>query len=1037
MTVSSSTAKVSYSGNGSTQAFAVSFYFLANSQLLVVLRSSTGVETTQVLGTNYTVTGAGVLTGGTVTMTVAPPTGTTLVISRNVPLTQETDLQPNDRLPAETLEQSIDKLTMITQQLDDASDRSIKFPVSDSTTLNSTLPAAELRANKYLGFNSLGNPVALTEPAPPATDVFSYFTSEQIAKIVAGTTDFDCTAAIEAAIATSRKVYFPKGLYKCNINITSRTILQGDGSTSTIFKPWNDAVAIMTYKYAAMSNPAPLDFWTYHSQIRDIGFVYNTAQVGVGFAFSNTTLSSPPIQNWDTATSGGLTAAGPADQYVNNVSFYNCHFFGLEKGVQFSDGNIGTEFYSCGFSNNYYGVYTISNKFGGDAMHGGNKLFYGGMFTQNEVGVYIHDTSTYGAVNFYGTIFEVNKIAMYAYNSQWQVCPLAFYGCWFEFNGVTLNGVSENVTIDSWSGPVPQTPVPVSIPKRSWIFEGDRAAIIFDGCGVVADINCIAVNSHITLRDCQTERTVGTFSGGACTVDSTSVIINDSPRSEGGLLVDDRVITTGYVRLGLPSIDDLPGPFQPTRARSRWFFVDPRSGSIPNMKSLVASETFTAPYTLKDGAGGSPLTGVLVQDGRLFKTCNEFTDASFTTAEFSGMYDTQVGATAGWYVFTIDIKVMTCADLNNLKFYFWNQNQGGEFASMVYEARVPALNKWFTMTAYAYLPDPLTYKMYFDVQGPTAGGTNTIWRLSAFQAHKFDALDDCVSFIKAGAYSSEGITLDGTADRILADFSNATSASRALFQSNTLNGNTRVGAIPNGTGNTAGFIAFNDSDVTDCNHIQMRVTNTASTLSSGITGTATYLPLDLSTSNFGRMRIDIDGAIGIGNEVGGGGTVQANSLFTAGGVYKSSSNISYVYNTGGTIPATTTSSATVFRSDIQTEAASFTLSSLSHFLAVGTALGAGSAVTNEYAFNGNLAAASGKWNFYAGGTARNYFAGGVEVAAGATSMASGFTHIPAAAGAPTGAPTNPTGNVPMYYDSTNHKIYVYSGGTWRSTAALT
>ena len=125
MTVSSSTAKVSYSGNGSTQAFAVPFYFLANSQLLVVLRSSTGAETTQVLGTNYTVTGAGVLTGGTVTMTAAPASGTTLVISRNVPLTQETDLQPNDRLPAETLEQSIDKLTMITQQLDEATDRTL------------------------------------------------------------------------------------------------------------------------------------------------------------------------------------------------------------------------------------------------------------------------------------------------------------------------------------------------------------------------------------------------------------------------------------------------------------------------------------------------------------------------------------------------------------------------------------------------------------------------------------------------------------------------------------------------------------------------------------------------------------------------------------------------------------------------------------------------------------------------------------------------------------------------------------------------
>ena len=53
MTVSSTQTRVSYSGNGTTTAFAVPFYFLANSDLLVVLRSSAGVETTQVLNTNF------------------------------------------------------------------------------------------------------------------------------------------------------------------------------------------------------------------------------------------------------------------------------------------------------------------------------------------------------------------------------------------------------------------------------------------------------------------------------------------------------------------------------------------------------------------------------------------------------------------------------------------------------------------------------------------------------------------------------------------------------------------------------------------------------------------------------------------------------------------------------------------------------------------------------------------------------------------------------------------------------------------------
>lgn len=178
----------------------------------------------------------------------------------------------------------------------------------------------------------------------------------------------------------------------------------------------------------------------------------------------------------------------------------------------------------------------------------------------------------------------------------------------------------------------------------------------------------------------------------------------------------------------------------------------------------------------------------------------------------------------------------------------------------------------------------------------------------------------------------------------------------------------------------------------------------------------------------------------------------ADQKLRIGSTYPSSGNVTFVAIADGTIPSTTTSAAITFSSSVSTAAASFTCAQLQHFRVAQGTIGAGSSVTdqygflvqsgmtgatNNYAFYSDLAAASGRWNFYAPGTARNYFAGGVEVVAGTTSMASGFTHIPAAAGAPTGAPTNPTGNVPMYYDSTNHKIYVYSGGTWRSTAALT
>ena len=1037
MTVSSSTAKVNYSGNGVTVAFAVPFYFLANSQLLVVLRSSIGTETTQVLGTDYSVSGAGVLTGGTVTMTVAPASGTTLVIARNVPLTQETDLQPNDRLPAETLEQTVDKLTMITQQLDEAVDRSIKFSSSDSVSLTSQLPSSAARANKYLKFDASGS--VEVAPAPPPTPLpplsGAMVNVKNYGALGDGVTDD--TTAINNAIAAGGTIYFPAGTYRCNATINNRVILVGDGSTLSILKPWDDSIAALTYKYAAMSNPAPLDFWTYHSEVRNLGFYSNSARTGVGFAFSQTTLTSPPISNHTSPP--GLTAAGPADQYANNVKFYGCHFAGLDKGVLFPDGNIGTEFYSCGFSDNYYGVYTINNKFGGDGMHAGNKYFYGGMFTDNICGLYIHNTSNYGAVNFYGTIFELNAVAGYIYNDNptgqigWQVCPLKFDGCWFEFNGATYGPHPSTVALDAWTGSVRSSQ---TVAKRSWVIAGQRAIVNFDNCGVVADINLSATNSRVILRSCITETNVA-YIGASCTVASTSQIVNESPSAEGGLIRDDGVVTTGNVKLGQPDIV-LTGTFSPDIPKSRWWFSEARSGIQPDMGSLVASETFVTPYTLKDGSGVSTLVGSIVSDGRIFKQCNEFTDASFTTSEYWGMLDTSFGTAAGWYAFTIDIKVTACADLNFLNFFVWNQNQAGEFASLIYEARIPALNKWYTLSGYAYLPSPLAIKnMYFDMQGPTAGGTSTTWRLSAFQAHRFDSMSEAISFLSNGAYSHSGIAFTGTAARIVGDFSNGTVANRTMFQTSTTNGATRVGALPNGTGNTASYALFNNNTTTNAGTMTMAVSNSLATITSGITGSGTYLPLDVNAGGAVRLRINTSGAVGIGTQAGGGHPALENSTLSVGGVYKTDANVSNVYYTGGTVPSGTTSAASVFHSNVATEAAAFTLTNLYHYRVTGVSLGAGSAVTNEYGIYSDLAAASGKWNIYAAGTARNYFAGGVEVVAGTTTMASGFTHIPAAAGAPTGAPTNPTGNVPMYYDSTNHKIYVYSGGTWRSTAALT
>jgi hypothetical protein len=157
MTVSSTTNKVSYSGNGSTVEFAYTFKIFAAADLDVYIRSSTGTETLQTITTNYTVSGAGSDSGGNVTFVTAPATGETVVIQRSVAATQGTDYVENDPFPAESHEDALDRLTMIAQQQQEELDRCIKASVTNTIAGSTfTLSAAD-RANKIFAFDGNGD----------------------------------------------------------------------------------------------------------------------------------------------------------------------------------------------------------------------------------------------------------------------------------------------------------------------------------------------------------------------------------------------------------------------------------------------------------------------------------------------------------------------------------------------------------------------------------------------------------------------------------------------------------------------------------------------------------------------------------------------------------------------------------------------------------------------------------------------------------------------------------------------------------------
>lgn len=154
MTVSNTQSLANYNGNGSTKIFTYPFRIFLDSDLVVVLTSVAGVETTLALDVDYTVQDAGVISGGTVTLNTAPATGETLTLYRELLVTQETDYSEGDAFPAEAHEAALDRIVMIAQQYQEQLKRAVALPLA-SSLIGLTLPLPS--PLKYLRWNVAGD----------------------------------------------------------------------------------------------------------------------------------------------------------------------------------------------------------------------------------------------------------------------------------------------------------------------------------------------------------------------------------------------------------------------------------------------------------------------------------------------------------------------------------------------------------------------------------------------------------------------------------------------------------------------------------------------------------------------------------------------------------------------------------------------------------------------------------------------------------------------------------------------------------------
>lgn len=136
-----------------------------------------------------------------------------------------------------------------------------------------------------------------------------------------------------------------------------------------------------------------------------------------------------------------------------------------------------------------------------------------------------------------------------------------------------------------------------------------------------------------------------------------------------------------------------------------------------------------------------------------------------------------------------------------------------------------------------------------------------------------------------------------------------------------------------------------------------------------------------------RMRITSDGRVAIGSTGSAGATLALGKSITG-----STTAVGTILN--GTIQSDVTGAFHGYRSSPATQAAAFTIPEIFHFSVFPQTYGAGSTITNQYGFNvastltgatnnygffSNIASGTGRWNFYANGSAANFFGGSTTI----------------------------------------------------------
>jgi len=371
ITVGDLTPRNQYTATSGQTVFAYGFPIFADSDLKVYIGS-----TLKTLTTDYTVSGAASSSGGSVTLNSGATTGDIVTIYRDVPVSRTSDYQTGGDLLAETLNDDLDKLTMMVQQQEDRIDTStLRFSQFTDGAPSEITQSATTRAGKALIFDGSGNPtistdaysdqlssvttqattatqkandasasaVAAAASAASAASVYDNFDDRYLgSKSTTPTTDNDGNALVSGAM------YWDEASDKLRIYTTNGWINSSSATIGTLKK----------FNYTATSSQ------TAFSGVDEGGVDTLALTAGIEIVTLNGVVLEGGTDYTATSTSITLTSGADANDELNVFAFANFevanHYTKTEADARYATGSEHSTL-TASVSGNTTSISTINN----------------------------------------------------------------------------------------------------------------------------------------------------------------------------------------------------------------------------------------------------------------------------------------------------------------------------------------------------------------------------------------------------------------------------------------------------------------------------------------------------------------------------------------------------------------------------------------------------------------------------------------------------------------------------------------------------